>query len=57
MRAVMNDGMVLGGLKMGIQLVTGGTCLFVPETHADADETQKLSEFAVWNASSGCLSC
>jgi electron-transferring-flavoprotein dehydrogenase len=46
MRAVMNDGMVLGGLKMGIQLVTGGTCLFVPETHADADETQKLSEFA-----------
>ncbi|MCH9740290.1 MAG: electron transfer flavoprotein-ubiquinone oxidoreductase [Epsilonproteobacteria bacterium] len=46
MRAVMNDGMVLGGLKMGIQLVTGGTCLFVPKTHSDADETQKISEFA-----------
>jgi electron-transferring-flavoprotein dehydrogenase len=46
MRAVMQEGMVLGGLKMGIQLVTGGTCLFVPKVHADADETQKLSEFA-----------
>ena len=45
MRAVMNDGMVLGGLKMGVQLVTGGTCLFVPKTIADADETQKLSAF------------
>jgi electron-transferring-flavoprotein dehydrogenase len=46
MRAVMNDGMVLGGLKMGIQLITGGICLFVPEIHSDADETQKLSEYA-----------
>ncbi len=46
MRAVMNDGMVLGGLKMGVQLITGGTCLFVPKIHADADETQKVSEFA-----------
>jgi len=42
MRAVMNDGMVLGGLKMGIQLVTGGTCLFVPEVHA---EYLNLQEF------------
>ncbi len=46
MRAVMQDGMVLGGLKMGIQLVTGGTCLFVPKTIADADETQTVSAFA-----------
>ncbi len=45
MRAVMNDGMVLGGLKMGIQLVTGGTCLFVPKIHADVDTTKKVSEF------------
>ncbi|MBU1668900.1 electron transfer flavoprotein-ubiquinone oxidoreductase [bacterium] len=45
MRAVMQDGMLLGGLKMGVQLVTGGTCLFVPKVHADADETQKLSEY------------
>ncbi len=45
MRAVMQDGMVLGGLKMGVQLVTGGTCLFVPKTIADADETQTLSDY------------
>ncbi|MEA1953822.1 MAG: electron-transfer flavoprotein:ubiquinone oxidoreductase [Campylobacterota bacterium] len=45
MRAVMNDGMIVGGLKMGVQLVTGGTCLFVPDTISDADETQKLSEY------------
>ena len=45
MRAVMQDGMVLGGLKMGIQLITGGTCLFVPKVVADADETQKLTEY------------
>ncbi len=45
MRAVMQNGMILGGLKMGVQLLTGGTCLFVPKVHADADETQKLSEY------------
>ncbi|MEA2112008.1 MAG: electron-transfer flavoprotein:ubiquinone oxidoreductase [Campylobacterota bacterium] len=45
MRAVMNDGMVLGGLKMGIQLVTGGTCFLVPETESDVDTTQTLREF------------
>jgi len=45
MRAVMNDGMILGGLKMGVQLLTGGTCLFVPKIHSDADETQMLSEY------------
>ncbi|SFV67312.1 Electron transfer flavoprotein-ubiquinone oxidoreductase [hydrothermal vent metagenome] len=45
MRAVMNDGMIVGGLKMGIQLITGGTCLFVPKTIADADETQTLSNY------------
>ena len=26
-------------------MITGGTCLFVPEIHSDADETQKLSEY------------
>ena len=45
MRAVMQDGMVLGGLKMGVQLLTGGTCLFVPKTIADANETQTLSDY------------
>ncbi len=46
MRAVMQDGMVLGGLKMGIQLLTGGTCMFVPPVEEDAKTTQKLSEFS-----------
>lgn len=45
MRAVMQDGMVLGGLKMGIQLLTGGACLMVPEVEADFDTTQAASKF------------
>jgi len=45
MRAVMQEGMVLGGLKMGMQLLTGGACLMVPEVEADADTTQKPSSF------------
>ncbi len=45
MRAVMQDGMVLGGLKMGVQLVTGGTCLFVPKVEADGDTTKKVAMF------------
>ena len=45
MRAVMQDGMVLGGLKMGVQLITGGTCLMVPKVVADSDETKKIKEF------------
>ncbi len=45
-RAVMNDGMVLGGLKMGVQLLTGGGCLFVPETEADNVTTKKVKDFA-----------
>jgi len=45
MRAVMQDGMVFGGLKMGIQLLTGGACLLVPETEADAETTQEVSGF------------
>jgi len=45
MRAVMQDGMIVGGLKMGVQLMTGGTCLFVPEVEADDETTQKVSEF------------
>ncbi len=46
MRAVMQDGMVLGGLKMGIQLITGGTCFLVPKVKADSSETQKIREFS-----------
>jgi len=45
MRAVMQDGMVVGGLKMGIQLATGGTCFMVPEVEADNETTKKISEF------------
>jgi len=45
MRAVMQDGMILGGLKMGIQLVTGGACLVVPPYEADSKTTQKISEY------------
>ncbi len=44
-RAVMQDGMIVGGLKFGVQLLTGGFCLFVPKTHSDASETKKVSEF------------
>jgi len=46
MRAVMQEGMVLGGLKMGIQLVTGGTCFFVPKVEDDYRETKKIKEFS-----------
>jgi len=45
MRAVMQEGMLLGGLKMGIQLLTGGACLMVPDVEADCDTTKKISEF------------
>jgi len=44
-RAVMNDGMVLGGLKMGIQLITGGFCLLTPDTEADTDTTKTVADF------------
>jgi electron-transferring-flavoprotein dehydrogenase len=44
-RAVMQDGMILGGLKMGVQLLTGGACLFVPKVQDDAKETLKPSEY------------
>ncbi|MCK5293143.1 MAG: NAD(P)/FAD-dependent oxidoreductase, partial [Arcobacteraceae bacterium] len=45
MRAVMQDGMVVGGLKMGIQLLTGGGCLFVPKIEADNETTKKVKDF------------
>jgi len=45
MRAVMQDGMVIGGLKMGVQLLTGGACLLVPKTEPDAKTTQTVSAF------------
>ncbi|MEA3492005.1 MAG: electron-transfer flavoprotein:ubiquinone oxidoreductase [Campylobacterota bacterium] len=45
MRAVMQNGMIVGGLKMGVQLLTGGTCLFVPEVEADSDTTKKTAMY------------
>jgi electron-transferring-flavoprotein dehydrogenase len=45
-RAVMQNGMILGGIKMGIQLLTGGGCLFVPKTEADNKTTLTIKEFA-----------
>jgi electron-transferring-flavoprotein dehydrogenase len=45
MRAVMQEGMVLGGLKMGVQLLTGGACLFVPKVEADADTTKTVAAY------------
>jgi len=51
-RAVMNDGMVLGGLKMGVQLLTGGGCLFVPETEADNETTLTTKAFNETNKQS-----
>ncbi|MEA1891929.1 MAG: electron-transfer flavoprotein:ubiquinone oxidoreductase [Campylobacterota bacterium] len=44
MRAVMQDGMILGGLKMGVQLVTGGGCLFVPKVEDDYKESKKVKD-------------
>lgn len=44
-RAVMQNGMIIGGLKFGIQLLTGGACLMIPKTHSDSSETQKVSDF------------
>jgi electron-transferring-flavoprotein dehydrogenase len=46
MRAVMQDGMILGGLKMGLQLVTGGACLMVPKVEDDYLATKKIKEFS-----------
>jgi len=44
-RAVMQDGMIIGGLKFGVQLLTGGACMFTPATHSDASDTKKVSDF------------
>ncbi|EDZ62587.1 electron transferring flavoprotein dehydrogenase [Sulfurimonas gotlandica GD1] len=47
MRAVMQDGMLLGGLKMGVQLITGGACLMVPKVEDDYITTKKINEFSI----------
>jgi electron-transferring-flavoprotein dehydrogenase len=45
MRAVMQDGMVRGGIKVGIQMLTGGACLRVPEVVPDGETTQTVADF------------
>jgi electron-transferring-flavoprotein dehydrogenase len=44
MRAVMQNGMIFGGLQMGVQLLTGGACMMVPETEADNATTKKVKD-------------
>ena len=44
-RAVMQNGMILGGIQMGVQLLTGGKCLLVPEVEDDYKATKKADEF------------
>ncbi|MEA1955987.1 MAG: electron-transfer flavoprotein:ubiquinone oxidoreductase [Campylobacterota bacterium] len=45
MRASMQRGMICGGIQMGVQLVTGGACLMVPEVENDFETTKKISAF------------
>jgi len=47
MRAVMQEGMILGGLKMAVQLITGGACLLVPKVEADYLATKKIKDFTL----------
>ncbi|MDD3342739.1 MAG: electron transfer flavoprotein-ubiquinone oxidoreductase [Sulfurospirillaceae bacterium] len=44
-RAVMSEGMVVGALKFGVQLVTNGACLLTPKLKRDNLTLQKITEF------------
>ncbi len=44
-RAVMSEGLFVGGFKFGIQLLTNGFCLLTPHMKKDSEHTQKLSQF------------
>ena len=44
-RAVMSEGLFVGGFKFGIQLITNGFCLLTPHMKRDSLYTQKLSDF------------
>ncbi len=43
-RAGMRDGVLLGGLKVGIQLLTNGSWFTGPETERDNSRTKKLRD-------------
>lgn len=46
MRAVMGQGMVWGGLKTGMQVLTRGACLRVPNVEADGKATQTVARYS-----------
>lgn len=45
-RAVMSEGIYIGGLKFGVQMLTNGACLFVPKLHRDNTTLRKITEFS-----------
>ncbi len=45
-RAVMTEGLFVGGLKFGVQLLTGGFCLLTPKLEKDNETTQKIANFS-----------
>ncbi|MDD2384134.1 MAG: electron-transfer flavoprotein:ubiquinone oxidoreductase [Sulfurospirillaceae bacterium] len=44
-RAVMSEGIFVGGLKFGIQLLTNGACLFTPKLKRDNLTLKRLLSF------------
>ncbi|MBL0687022.1 MAG: FAD-dependent oxidoreductase [Sulfurospirillum sp.] len=45
-RAVMQNGMIVGGLKMVIGFLTGGRCLFTPKVEDDYIATKNVAQFS-----------
>ncbi len=44
-RAVMSEGLFVGGFKFGIQLITNGFCLLTPHLQKDSLSTKKTKDF------------
>lgn len=44
-RAVMTQGLLIGGIKFGVQLLTKGACLFVPKLKQDNATLKKTYEY------------
>lgn len=44
-RAVMTQGLYVGSLKFGIQLLTNGACFFTPKLESDNVASKKVSEY------------
>ncbi len=44
-RAVMTQGMYIGMLKFGVQLITNGACLLTPKLEHDHETVQTLTQF------------